>query len=113
MDRLRLILAGCGLAVIITAPGCRSMRSEVPPARPYGPNGQQVPPVGFGSDPRPVPNNALGATMNDGPRSTGQLGTPAPGASNNYGKGVLTWEDQTVGYLDPDLIRQAVQRVIG
>jgi chemotaxis-related protein WspD len=34
-------------------------------------------------------------------------------SANNYGKGVLSWDGQTVGYLDPDLIRQAVQRVIG
>ena len=33
-------------------------------------------------------------------------------SASNYGKGILTWGVQTVGYLDPDLIRQAVHRAI-
>ncbi len=31
MDRLKMTLAGCGLAAVLTVSGCRSMRSEVPP----------------------------------------------------------------------------------
>jgi hypothetical protein len=43
-------VAACGLAILITAPGCRSTRSEVPPGKPYSTTG--APAVGFNSDPR-------------------------------------------------------------
>jgi len=55
MDRLSRILAGgCFVAVlgtVVSASGCRSMRNDVPPGKPYSTTGG-TPPVGFSSDPR-------------------------------------------------------------
>ncbi|AGA28956.1 hypothetical protein [Singulisphaera acidiphila] len=89
MDRLKLTLAGCGLAAVLTVSGCRNLRSEVPPGRPFASEGSQ-PSVGFSSDPHP--NTGLGA-MPGGPGSApgmpqdsaSQFGTPPPGASDRYG----------------------------
>jgi len=65
MDRLSRVLAvGCMamvLGVVFTASGCRSMRSEVPPGKPYSTTGGQPPTVGFSSDPHP--NTGVGAGM--------------------------------------------------
>ena len=54
MDRLKFTLAGCGLAALMAASGCRNLRSEVPAGRPYSSDGRQMPSVGFSSDPHPM-----------------------------------------------------------
>ncbi|SIN74495.1 hypothetical protein SAMN05444166_0594 [Singulisphaera sp. GP187] len=99
MDRLKLTLAGCGLAAVLTVSGCRNLRSEVPPGRPFGSPASQ-PSVGFSSDPHPNTGLGLGAgagagsgNLPGGPGmgpglpqdSAGQFGTPPPGASDKYG----------------------------
>jgi hypothetical protein len=89
MDRLNRALAGASLALALTvvtsASGCRSMRSEVPPGRPFTPDGQQTPPIGFSSTPGTPALSGLPTSPGTGaPGSAGQLGTPAPGA-NPYG----------------------------
>jgi hypothetical protein len=92
MDRLKLTLTGCGLAVLLAASGCRNLRSEVPPGRPFSSDANQAPTVGFSSDPHPGLNPGAGA-MPGAPgtvpgmtsESAGKYGTPAPGASDNYG----------------------------
>jgi hypothetical protein len=77
------------LAVSCTAMGCRSTRSEVPPAKPFSGVGQAPSGVGFGS----APHNGTGfAALPNGTgeglpgrnNGTGQFGTPLPG-STNYG----------------------------
>jgi hypothetical protein len=92
MDRLKLTLAGCGLAVLVAAPGCRNLRSEVPAGRPYTSDGRQMPSVGFSSDPHPPIGGAVasapgavGMGTAEQPGMTGQFGTPAPGSTGNYG----------------------------
>jgi len=103
MDRLSRVLAVGSLAVVLgtvfTASGCRSMRSEVPPGKPYSTTGGQPPTVGFSSDPHP--NTGVGPGIYGGGLTPGapgpdgnqsitasngmaQLGTPAPNPGN-YG----------------------------
>jgi hypothetical protein len=105
MDRLSRILAGGSLALILgvvgSVSGCRSMRSEVPPGKPYTTNGGTPPTVGFSSDPRSNPAASAGQWSNgttatpgnsvpDGGMGLGgtgtqpQYGTPTPNAAN-YG----------------------------
>ncbi len=85
MDRLSYTLAACGISALLLGTGCRSTRSEVPPGRPYAGDGRQAPPVGFSSDPRPLPNNAAGLTPGVIPNTPGKYGTPTPGDSGRYG----------------------------
>ncbi len=63
MDRHSRVLAGGCLVVlmgiVLTASGCRSMRNDVPPGKPYSTTGGRPPPVGFNSDPHP--NTSIGA----------------------------------------------------
>ncbi len=82
MDRLDRALACCGLAALLSAaPGCRGTKSEVPPGRPYGADGRQLPPVGFSTEPHP----AFGAPGQPGiPSLTTPGGTAASGMAN-YG----------------------------
>lgn len=91
MDRLKLTLAGCGLVTLLTVSGCRNLRSEVPPGRPFVSEGSQ-PSVGFSSDAHPttgpgagaipgVPGSAPGISQD----SASQFGTPPPGATEKYG----------------------------
>jgi hypothetical protein len=107
MDRLSRVLAVGSLAtvlgVVFTASGCRSMRSEVPPGKPYSTTGAQ-PPVGFSSAAHPNTGVGTGmyggglnggATSPDGNQSFNasngmnpQLGTPAPN-TGNYGAPTL------------------------
>jgi hypothetical protein len=104
MDRLSRVMAVGSLALVLgtglTASGCRSMRSEVPPGKPYSTTGGQPPTVGFSSAPHPntgagagLYGNASnpGATSPDGNQSfsasngmSPKLGTPAPNPGN-YG----------------------------
>lgn len=90
MDRRKLILAGCGLAAFLAAPGCRSTRSEVPPGHAYSSDGRQIPSLGFSSDPRPLPNNAAGLTPGVSQNAVGQYGMPAPNSGNNSALGAPT-----------------------
>ncbi len=101
MDRLGRVLTVGSIAVVlstsITASGCRSMKSEVPPGKPYSTTGGQPPALGLSSEPRPNPlgaagmyNNGLnsGATGPDGaqsfsaPTGNSQFGTPPPNPGN-------------------------------
>ena len=82
MDRLRRLLTGgtlvMTLSTVIAASGCRSMRNEVPPGKPYSTTGGTPPSIGFNTDPRP--NAAIGAGMY--PNATpGQSGVPTPGVN--------------------------------
>ena len=65
MDRLSRVMAVGSLALVLgsglTASGCRSMRSEVPPGKPYSTTGGQPPTVGFSSAPHP--NTGAGAGL--------------------------------------------------
>jgi hypothetical protein len=106
MDRLGRILSGASLAValglVISAAGCRSMRSEVPAGKPYSTNGGTPPTVGFSSDPRSnpaasagqwgggapmTPGNSVpdGGTSLSGASSLPQSGTPMPNSTSSYG----------------------------
>lgn len=85
MDRLKLSVAGCGLAALLAATGCRSMRNEVPPGRPYSAETQPSPAVGFSSDPHPQIGVGASALPGGPPGSTGQLGTPAMAGGPAYG----------------------------
>jgi hypothetical protein len=82
MDRLNRTLAGCGLALLLAAGGCRSTHPEVPPGRPYTSDGRQAPPsIGFSSDPHPM----TGPGIVSGTPGAPQLGTPGPASTANYG----------------------------
>lgn len=93
MDRLKLTMVGCGLAALLTTSGCRNLRSEVPPGRSFSSNAGQAP-VEFSSAPHPSINPGA-PTMPAGTQgmlpgmppsdSSAQFGTPAPGATDNYG----------------------------
>jgi hypothetical protein len=91
MDRLsRVLAAGASMLVlgtVVLSSGCRSMRNDVPPGKPYSTNGGGPP---FASDPHPN-NNSIGLYPNmpagsqggasgglSGATAPGQLGTPAP-----------------------------------
>lgn len=87
MDRLLRKLAGCGLVVLLVAPGCHQGMNRVPPGRPYNSDGRQTPPIDFGSDPKPQTNmntQALGVqpgTMPGqafGPQTNSYTPTNAP-----------------------------------
>lgn len=92
MDRLTRTLAGCGLGLLMIAPGCKSV-PEVPPGRKFGtppsaPIGAELPGVDFGNDPRPnrspgFPEGAPGSNPRMGgggvvPAGMGPYDTPAP-----------------------------------
>ena len=104
MDRLKLTLAGCGLAVLLAGTGCRNLRSEVPPGRAYGSEaGQtQTPPVGFSSDPHPALNPAGAAPAPGMPGmpgtppepSSAQFGTPAPNDTVPLGAHTDAWRHE-------------------
>lgn len=89
MDRHKALVAGCGVVLLLVAPGCRSTRSEVPPGRPYGGDGRPIPSMpstGFSSEPRPSVSMGTNYPGNVGPGGTApQYGTPAPGAGERYG----------------------------
>jgi len=90
MERRDRTLAGCGLALALVLPasGCRSLKSEVPPARPFSGEGSQPPSVGFSSAPGPTAGftglqGAGGGNGAPGVSSgAGQFGTPAPAGPN-------------------------------
>jgi hypothetical protein len=101
MDRQSRVLAGGCLAVsaalLMNVAGCRCMRNDVPPGKPYSTNGGTPPPVSFNSDPHP--NTSVGAGLYGNPLAPGstspdagpagsggqaQFGTPGP-TSSPYG----------------------------
>ena len=79
MDRLRRILAGGTLAMllgtVVAGSGCRSTRNEVPPGPKYSTTGEPSA-SGFNSDPHPY--NALSSPYANNPvtAGTGQPGMP-------------------------------------
>jgi hypothetical protein len=93
MDRLSRALAGGSLAVVlgtvISAGGCRSMHSEVPPGKPYSTTGGTPPTVGFSSDARP--NSGVGAGLYpngltpSSPSPSGNPATAGTGTAPQYG----------------------------
>jgi hypothetical protein len=111
MDRhSRTFVGGCLMALmgmVMSAAGCRSMKNDVPPGKPYATTGGGAgPAVGFNSDPHPstsvtgpgmygnglTPNAASADTGPVGAATGAQFGTPAPNASpygmppgNRYG----------------------------
>jgi len=93
MDRHSRALAGGCLALvvgtIVSASGCRSMRNDVPPGKPYSTTGGTPPTVGFSNDPRP--NTGVGGGMYPSgltPSSPSPSGNPAlagAGGAPQYG----------------------------
>ncbi len=83
ITRLR-VLTGCAMTVstvLAFGTGCRSTRSEVPPHRPFDIQQRQAPPISYsGLDTNPA--DGLPAVTTGNPSA---YGTPAPGATNNYG----------------------------
>jgi hypothetical protein len=75
MDRLTRSLAGCGLALLATATGCRSTHDEVPPGRPFRNNGGQSPPVGLSTSPHTPPITAT-QSVGGAPGNIGSGGDP-------------------------------------
>jgi len=72
MDRPRVfgsrrLFEGLALASVVLAAGCRSTGSEVPAARPYARTGDQLPAVGFSSQPRTTPGATMLDSVNVGP----------------------------------------------
>lgn len=78
------VVPGCALMVsmiLATGTGCRSTRSEVPPHKPFMTDGQKTPPINFSGN---AANPADGLPqVNTGLPNA--YGTPAPGATDNYG----------------------------
>lgn len=72
MDRLTRTLAGCGLALLAAAGGCRTAHDEVPPGKVYRPDG----PPGSGS--------GIGFSTSPANKAPGMFGAP-----NNLGQGNL------------------------
>ena len=101
MDRRRRGMIGksvlAGVGVLALASGCRSMKSEVPPGKPYSTTPGTPPPVGFGSDSHPDtgmsaglygPNGLNPGTATPGAGGMGgapQLGTPGPNPGPSMG----------------------------
>lgn len=82
MDRLRCVLAGGTLAVMLgtvfTASGCKSTHNPVPPGPKYSTMGGEPSSSGFNSDPHPY--NAMTNPYSSSP-ATGGMGQPGtPGA---------------------------------
>ncbi len=122
--RSRLAPTGGILALAVVASfGCRSTKSEVPPARSYARTGEP-PAVGFSSDPRPGPADAMraGYDYNVGPGASGDdqagraqppttFGTPTAGekaarpTDNAYGPPGTAGVDPTAGATSADLAR--------
>ena len=86
MDRLRRVLAGGTLAMMLgavaVASGCRSMRNEVPPGPKYSTTGEPSSSGGFNSAPHPY--NALSSPYNTNPTTAG-AGQPGLAGSSGVG----------------------------
>lgn len=55
----RWLFGGLVLASVALSAGCRSTRSEVPAAKPYARTSDQLPEVGFSSQPRMTPTGPM------------------------------------------------------
>jgi hypothetical protein len=89
MDRLRRVLAGGTLAVmlgtVVAASGCRSMRNEVPPGPKFSGAGEPSPNM-FNSAPHPynsVGGNPYGNATTPGQPGMSGLGSQATGSAND------------------------------
>ncbi len=63
----RRLVEGLILLSVVLSTGCRSTRSEVPLGKPYARTGDQVPTVGFSSQPHPEVAGSMPASVNIGP----------------------------------------------
>ncbi|HWE38105.1 MAG TPA: hypothetical protein VG406_16155 [Isosphaeraceae bacterium] len=84
-ERLTRTLLGCGLGLLLAAPGCRTRGKEVPAAAPYtNPSaaGAADPRVGFTQDARPATGQGFAGT-NMQPGQLPQPGQFGPGSANN------------------------------
>ena len=81
MDRLSKTLAGCGLALLATAAGCRATRDEVPPGRAFRNDGKADRGAEFSTQPHPGPTPSLGNQIGGTPgnRVSGPVTLPPPG----------------------------------
>jgi hypothetical protein len=103
MDRLNRIVTHGGLALLLGASvsslGCRSMKSEIPPGKPYSTTGAPASPttpsVGFSSDPRP--DASAGAGLYNGiQQASGATGPGGlPGGVQQAGGGLPAGGDGT------------------
>jgi hypothetical protein len=95
MDRLRRILAGGTLAMmlgtVVAASGCRSMRNEVPPGPKYSTTGE---PSSSGFNSAPHPYNALSNPYANNPAMGGGA---QPGLSGSPGLSGTTPGSSTDG----------------
>jgi hypothetical protein len=86
MDRLSRVIAGCSLTValgmVISASGCRSMRSDVPRGKPYSTTGSPTAP-GFNSAPHPNTTISPGLYQNNGANAQNNGGNAAPNFDGN------------------------------
>ncbi len=106
MDRLnRALVGGClaaALGMLFSSAGCRSMKNDVPPGKPYSTTGGAPPTVGFNSDPprntgvgggmytNGLAPNSPGSGVSSslpGATSASPYGTPPP-ASSPYGASI-------------------------
>jgi hypothetical protein len=91
MDRLRRILAGGTLAMmlgtVVAASGCRSTRDQVPPGPKYSTTGDPASSGGFNSAPHPY--NGVGSIYGNSP-VPGQPGMPAAGGLGGSASGSPT-----------------------
>lgn len=82
MDRLRRVLAGGTLAVmlgtVVTASGCKSTQNPVPPGPKYGAMGGEPSSSGFNSDPHPY--NAMTSPYANSAATGGMAQPGMPGA---------------------------------
>lgn len=92
MDRPRLfgsrgLLGGLVLASVVLSAGCRSTMSEVPAAKPYARTGDQLPEVGFSSQPRATPAGTMLDSLDIAPggRSDDQLAASRQSSPSIYG----------------------------
>ncbi len=66
MDRLpRQFFVACALGLLAVGTGCRSTRPEVPPGRPFAPDGRQRKAIEFSSDGHPMSAAATANIMPD------------------------------------------------
>ena len=88
MDRPRKTLVVCALGLFSLASGCRSIRNEVPPARPYTNDGRQRKPIDFSSEGHPINGAAtavLQPNITPNMRPGQSIGTGRDGGSTPYG----------------------------
>lgn len=115
------VFGGLVLASVVLSAGCRSTHSEVPAAKPYARTGDQLPSVGFSSEPRPPAGGPMLDSINVGPggmiddqlagaaSNASVYGTPTAGdklampTANLYGRPGSSGTDPTAGAGTSDL----------